>query len=357
MYEDFNSYWCSTKFIKAAAFSKSLQKEKNIVEVIIHTGQHYDNNMSQVFFQELELSFPKYNLGIGNCSHGEMIGQQIIELEKIFLIENPDFVLLYGDTNSTLSGAIIASKLNIPIIHVEAGLRSYNNKMPEEINRILTDHTSNILFAPTQTAENNLISEGVSKDKIHYVGDIMFDAKKIFSNRSRQPKDFNYSFKNNFYLLTIHRQENISDIKRLNIIFDSLRDSQKDFIMPLHPNTRKIIKNHDLVLPSNINIIDPVSYLEMLWLLENCQKVVTDSGGLQKEAYFHNKYCITLREETEWTETVTAGVNVIVGVNKKLILKELNREITETNLFNGTLYGDGDSSKLMISVIKEYFKI
>lgn len=308
------------QFIKAAAVSNKLRK--NHEEVLVHTGQHYDNNMSDIFFDELDIPKPNYNLNIGSGNHGYQTGKMLMELESLYLKEKPDLVLVYGDTNSTLAGALAASKLLIPIAHIEAGLRSFNMKMPEEQNRVLTDHISKYLFAPTDTAIKNLKNENITEN-VFNTGDVMFDAIKLFKEKALETStvliDNNIS-PNEYILSTIHRAENTNDINRLKNIINALNECEKNIVLPLHPRTHKFIKDYGLTINNNIKIIAPVGYLDMINLENNSQKIVTDSGGVQKEAYFLQKPCITMRDETEWIETVENGWNTIVGSNKEKIL-------------------------------------
>lgn len=308
------------QFIKAAAVSNKLRK--NHEEVLVHTGQHYDNNMSDIFFDELGIPKPNYNLNIGSGNHGYQTGKMLMELESLYLNEKPDLVLVYGDTNSTLAGALAASKLLIPIAHIEAGLRSFNMKMPEEQNRVLTDHISKYLFAPTDTAIKNLKNENITEN-VFNTGDVMFDAIKLFKEKALETStvliDNNIS-PNEYILSTIHRAENTNDINRLKNIINALNECEKNIVLPLHPRTHKFIKDYGLTINNNIKIIAPVGYLDMINLENNSQKIVTDSGGVQKEAYFLQKPCITMRDETEWIETVENGWNTIVGSNKEKIL-------------------------------------
>ena len=308
------------QFIKAAAVSNKLRK--NHEEVLVHTGQHYDNNMSDIFFDELGIPKPNYNLNIGSGNHGYQTGNMLIELESLYLKEKPDLVLVYGDTNSTLAGALAASKLLIPVAHIEAGLRSFNMKMPEEQNRVLTDHISKYLFAPTDTAIKNLKNENITEN-VFNTGDVMFDAIKLFKEKALETStvliDNNIS-PNEYILSTIHRAENTNDINRLKNIINALNECEKNIVLPLHPRTHKFIKDYGLTINDNIKIIAPVGYLDMINLENNSQKIVTDSGGVQKEAYFLQKPCITMRDETEWIETVENGWNTIVGSNKEKIL-------------------------------------
>lgn len=338
------------QFIKAAAFSRAIKNYPNIKEVIVHTGQHYDQNMSDIFFQEMDIPTPQYKLNTGGKTHGAMTGQQLEQIEDILILENPDIVLVYGDTNSTLAGALAAVKLHIPVAHVEAGLRSYNRKMPEEINRILTDQISSYLFVPSIKSKQNLINEGISEDKIFIVGDIMYDVSIFYKEKMIKPNWFDELKLRSYALCTIHRAENTDDIKKLKGIFKGLSDSGKDIILPLHPRTLKKIEEHNITIASNINIVQPVGYLEMIWLEVNSDLVITDSGGVQKEAYFHNKFCITLRDETEWVELVENKVNVVVGSNAEAIKESIIRSVSINN--DSLIYGNGDTAVKIIAELK-----
>lgn len=340
------------QFIKAAAFSRALDQIDNIEEIIIHTGQHYDQNMSDIFFEEMNIPKPKYLLQTGGKTHGAMTGQQLEQIENIFLNEKPDLVLVYGDTNSTLAGALAAAKLHIPVAHVEAGLRSFNKKMPEEINRILTDQLSDYLFVPSLLAKKNLLNEGINEEKIFVVGDIMYDVSLYYKEKMIKPTWFDSLNLNNFILCTIHRAENTDDKNKLHNIFEGLSLSNKNIILPLHPRTVNKIKEHEIDIPKNIRIVEPVGYLEMVWLEVHSDLIVTDSGGVQKEAYFHNKYCVTLREETEWVELVENGFNLLVGCNaqeiKNGIIFNLDKHINNENL-----YGTGVTSTLITKILSD----
>ncbi|MBP8063545.1 MAG: UDP-N-acetylglucosamine 2-epimerase (non-hydrolyzing) [Acinetobacter sp.] len=340
------------QFIKAAAFSREIAKHTNISEVIVHTGQHYDQNMSDVFFKEMNIPLPKYKLKTGGKNHGAMTGQQLEKIEEILLTEKPDLVLVYGDTNSTLAGALAATKLHIPIAHVEAGLRSFNKKMPEEINRILTDQVSDYLFVPSVGAKQNLLNEGVGEEKIFVVGDIMYDVSLYYKEKMVKPNWFDSLNLTNFILCTIHRAENTDDAEKLGDIFKGLELSKKDIILPLHPRTVNKIKQYGLDIPQNIRVIEPIGYLEMVWLEVHCDLVVTDSGGVQKEAYFHGKYCVTLREETEWVELVEGGLNRLVGSDFEKI-QWACEQLFEHNPSMG-IYGDGNTARQIIREIEKY---
>ncbi|WP_218697826.1 non-hydrolyzing UDP-N-acetylglucosamine 2-epimerase [Acinetobacter harbinensis] len=341
------------QFIKAAAFSRAIKKYEGVEEIIVHTGQHYDQNMSDVFFKEMDIPLPKYRLHTGGKTHGAMTGQQLEKIEEILLLEKPDIVLVYGDTNSTLAGALAAVKLHIPVAHVEAGLRSYNRKMPEEINRILTDQISSYLFVPSIGARQNLLNEGVNEGKIFVVGDIMYDVSLFYKEKMIKPNWFDSLNLNNFILCTIHRAENTDDAIKLSNIFKGLGLSNKDIILPLHPRTVSKIKEHNISIPSNIKIVEPVGYLEMVWLEVHCDLIVTDSGGVQKEAYFHGKYCVTLREETEWIELVNHGLNKLVGCNDSLIANALC-DFAQSEIDIKNIYGNGSTAYQIIRILEAY---
>ncbi|MEI7474155.1 MAG: UDP-N-acetylglucosamine 2-epimerase (non-hydrolyzing) [bacterium] len=335
------------QFIKAAPVSRELRKQHT--EILVHTGQHYDYNMSDIFFNELNIPKPDYNLEIGSGAHGKQTAEMLIKIEEVLLKEKPDILLVYGDTNSTLAGALAAVKLHIPIAHVEAGLRSFNRIMPEEINRVMTDHISSYLFAPTETAMINLKNEGLL-DNSYNVGDVMYDATlyniNIAEEKSNILKDLDLKIKE-YCLATVHRAENTDTKENLSNIITALIQSEKKIILPIHPRTRKKITEFGLdnLINSadNIVLIDPVGYLDMIVLEKNAEKIVTDSGGVQKEAYFMNVPCITMRTETEWVETVNSQWNKIVGTNKKLIIDALY----DNNIPNAhpDFYGNGNSSK------------
>jgi UDP-GlcNAc3NAcA epimerase len=335
------------QFIKAATISRQIALNNNITEIIVHTGQHYHANMSDVFFKELDLPKPDHHLNIGGNTHGKMTGRQIEAIETILLATKPDWVLVYGDTNSTLSGALAAAKLHIPVAHVEAGLRSFNRKMPEEINRILTDHIATLLFAPSQNAIDNLHHEGFSENRIYSVGDVMYDAALYYRDRSRQPPlDIT---PNKYILATLHRAENVDDAVHLQSIFDGLSHSHYPVILPLHPRTKDKITKLAITVPDIVLCIKPVSYLEMIWLQANANAIATDSGGIQKEAYFFNTPCITFRDETEWVETVAVNANVLVGANTEKIRAALNQlNVTPQD---HALYGDGTAAKKIVNII------
>ncbi|TKC13065.1 UDP-N-acetylglucosamine 2-epimerase (non-hydrolyzing) [Pedobacter polaris] len=341
------------QFIKAAVVSRVIEETEGVSETLIHTGQHFDANMSDVFFEELNIRKPDHQLKIGGGTHGQNTGRMIEAIEAVLIREKPDWVLVYGDTDSTLAGTLAAVKLHIPIAHVEAGLRSYNRRMPEEINRVLTDHAANLLFAPTDTAVHNLNIEGIDSAKVHQVGDVMYDATLYYRKSAKRPSSIGV-IAEGFILCTIHRAENTDDLSRLTRILDGLNVIAKEhtIILPVHPRTAGVIKKMpSLQLNKNIKIIDPVGFLEMHWLLQKCSVVMTDSGGVQKEAFFHRKPCITLRDETEWVELVDAGVNIlaapgtadIVAALKSMIGLEIDEKLN--------LYGDGQTGKRLLEII------
>ncbi|MCF6167811.1 UDP-N-acetylglucosamine 2-epimerase (non-hydrolyzing) [Lutibacter sp.] len=344
------------QFVKAAVLSRVISKHNFIEEVIMHTGQHYDVNMSAIFFSEMEIPTPKYNLEINGLSHGAMTGQMLVKIEEVLEKEKPEAVLVYGDTNSTLAGALAAKKMNIKVIHVEAGLRSFNMKMPEEVNRILTDRISDLLLCPTSIAIQNLQKEGFENFETNVVkcGDIMKDAVSFYGEISAQKSSIISKLElksNNFVLATIHRQENTDSIESLKAIFKGLEEinKQKQVVIPLHPRTKAILDAHNLQY--NITTIAPVGYFDMLELLKNCNLVITDSGGLQKEAFFNNKHCIIAREETEWVELVSNGFAEIVGSNtNKMISAFQNFQNFSTN-FDMELYGNEVGEKIYTEIL------
>lgn len=339
------------QFIKAAALSRAFQAYPQIEEVIIHTGQHYDQNMSEIFFEEMDIPKPKYNLGVGGSTHGAMTGQQLEKIETILMQEKPDLVLVYGDTNSTLAGALAATKLHIPIAHVEAGLRSFNKNMPEEINRILTDHISDFLFAPTENSKQNLIKEGIDEEKIFIVGDIMYDVALFYSERAEKPNWFDSLNLSEFALSTIHRAESTDDATKLADIFEGLCASPIAIILPLHPRTQGKVQEFNITIPKNVYVVEPLGYLQMIWLEKNSQFVITDSGGVQKEAYFHKKHCITLREETEWSELVENGYNTLVGTDSKKVALAVSQKYVTSNFKK--LYGNGDTAERIMEILNK----
>jgi len=345
------------QFIKAGSVSREIIRQKSLgadlEEIIVHTGQHYDANMSDVFFEEMQIPKPNYFLGIGGKTHGAMTGQMIEKIEEVLVKERPEWVVVYGDTNSTLAGTIAASKLHIKIAHIEAGLRSFNMRMPEEVNRILTDRVSSLLFCPTRLAVDNLTNEGFNtwetNAEIILSGDVMQDGAIFYKDFARKPIDINIS--DDFVLCTIHRAENTDNATRLNNIVSALNEiaEEKQVILPLHPRTKSVLEQGGYDV-SNLTIIDPVGYLNMVWLIDHCSLVVTDSGGLQKEAFFFAKPCITMRDETEWVELVDNGFNVIVGANKEKIIDAYS-ESNITSNYDMDLYGLGKASRIILEKI------
>lgn len=346
------------QFIKASAVSRIIRENYPgiIEEVVVHTGQHYDRNMSQVFFNELGIPDPDYNLNICGGQHGEMTGRMIESIETVLTEENPDCLLTYGDTNSTLAGAIAAVKLHIPIAHVEAGLRSFNNRMPEEINRVLVDRISTLLFCPTETAVDNLKSEGI-RSGVYNVGDVMFDAALFYAEHARNSSTILNKLNlepGNFTLATCHRAENTDDRKRLLEILSGFRNIARHMpvVLPLHPRTRKMILQYNLSdYLESLEVSDPLSYVDMLALEQSAMCILTDSGGIQKEAFFYNTPCITLRDETEWVETVDAGCNVLIGADSESIFTEWKDIGTKTIYQTSMPYGSGNASKEIIDKI------
>lgn len=365
------------QIIKAAALSRAIKNNfsSQITEIIVHTGQHYDDNMSQVFFDELEIPLPNYNLNVGSGNHGKQTATMISAIEDVLLIEKPNAIVLYGDTNSTLAGAMAASKIHIPVIHIEAGLRSFNKSMPEEINRIMCDHVSTLLFSPTKTGFNNLIQEGflsqnnapysIDNPKIYHCGDVMFDNSLFFSKISDVKTSIinDLKLKNNgFILATIHRNNNTDEPIRLNALFKSLNDisinHQLQIVLPLHPRTSNLLDRNlskDLAeairLNSNFKIISPVSFLEMLALEKNCCLVMTDSGGVQKEAFYFEKPCVILRPETEWIELLENGAALIADADENKIKFSFEQLIAKKDLSFPKLYGDGNAAVFICSEI------
>mgnify|MGYP003777275081 CR=1 FL=1 len=352
------------QFIKAAIVSLELQKYKTISEILVHTGQHYDSNMSDIFFKELGISRPDYNLGIGSAPQGVQTGKMLGALENIMIKESPDCVIVYGDTNSTLAGALAAVKLHIPVAHVEAGLRSFNRKMPEEINRIVTDHVSDLLFAPTEVAVNNLMNEGFEKDKVHLVGDVMYDAALFYGERAKfsshilEELGLNYR---KYILATIHRAENTDSTVRLKYIFGALTEIAEEIpvILPLHPRTKTALEAIGLfeTVLQSIQVVEPVGYLDMVMLEKNAALIVTDSGGVQKEAFFHRVPCITLRDETEWVELVDIGWNKVVPpMDPFAIVEAIKGTLVVHNGLDASPYDEGTASRKIVECILKFIR-
>lgn len=340
------------QFIKAAVVSRVIKDLKGVEEIIVHTGQHFDPNMSDVFFDQMDIPRPHYQLNIASLSHGAMTGRMLESIEIVLLKELPDWVLVYGDTNSTLAGSLAASKLHIKVAHVEAGLRSFNMRMPEEQNRILTDKLSTILFCPTAAAKKNLLNEGYAdvKNYIQVVGDVMFDAAKFYAQRSQRPTELpEYIESGRFVLATIHRAENTNDLSRLEALVDSLNEIHKiePVIVPLHPRTKKILETNNISV--SFLILEPIGYFEMIYLLQNCSLVVSDSGGVQKEAYFFKKPCLVTRDETEWIELLEHGSNYLVGVDKTKILSAFEKTKSTNVDYSIPFYGNGHCAEEIVS--------
>lgn len=371
------------QIIKASAISRAIRKHYSdkISEIILHTGQHYDKEMSEVFFDELEIHKPHYNLGVGSAGHGRQTSLMITGIEEILLKEKPNGVLLYGDTNSTLAGALAASKLHYPVIHIEAGLRSFNKTMPEELNRIMSDHASTLLFAPTNAAFKNLMAEGfrpensppytINNPKIYLTGDIMYDNTLFFAGLADKKKTKYLEHlsleKNNYVLVTVHRDTNTDDIVRLREILITLKRLAEEnnivLVMPLHPRTIVSLKTRlkelfiELSNCRHIKIIPPVSFLEMILLEKNCRMIVTDSGGVQKESHFFKKPCIVLRDETEWIELVNNGTAKLVGADPERIKTEfLSFMESHLNLEFPGFYGDGKTAEFILNEILLMFE-
>ncbi len=342
------------QFIKAAVVSRALKSQDIIHEMIVHTGQHYDENMSQIFFSEMGIPEPAYNLTIRETNHGAMTGKMITGLEEIFLKEKPALVLVYGDTNSTLAAALAAVKLHIPVAHVEAGLRSFNRAMPEEINRMLTDKISRFLFCPTETAIQNLQKEGFENNfhTIENTGDVMLDAAKYYFNKTNSSavQKF-YSGKRKFILATIHRPENTNSVEKMQAIIQALNTLHKDVevILPLHPGTKKLLSAYGII--TNFTTIEPVGYFDMLQLINQSSLIITDSGGLQKESYFFNKFCITLREETEWVELIENGFSFLAGADDEKIIRMAQVFLSKPFPLSSALYGDGLAGEKIVRTL------
>ena len=347
------------QFIKAIALSVAAAQSDDVEEVLLHTGQHYDDNMSEVFFRDLGLPNPKYRLNIGGGSHGEMTGRQLMAIEETLVQEKPDVLLVYGDTNSTLAGALAAAKMHIPVAHVEAGLRSFNKRMPEELNRILTDHVSRWLFAPTQAAVDNLEREHVAGAGVHLVGDVMYDVARLFIDNPKHRTDIAGRLglkQGNYTIATLHRQENTDDPARLTAILGALaaHADKQPVVLPIHPRTAKMVRQNPAAdaLLSRLIVIEPVGFFDMATLLSGAALAVTDSGGLQKEAYFHQIPCVTVRDETEWVELVDMGWNRLpVSLEKDAILDAIDKATVPSGKDTAP-YGAGDSATRILNVLR-----
>jgi len=342
------------QFIKAAALSREIAKHSSITEILVHTGQHYDSNMSDVFFRELEIPRPDYNLSVANLNHGAMTGRMLEGIEQVILKEKPDIVIVYGDTNSTLAGALASKKLHVKLAHVEAGLRSFDMKMPEEMNRILTDRISDLLFCPTEQSVKNLKAEGFENFgcQIFQTGDIMYDAALYYAKKAEQmPEIVEKIPQEKYALCTIHRAENTDNPERLKSIFSALDIINKDIkiILPLHPRTKAILEREKI--STNVSLIAPVGYLEMTQLTQNSELAITDSGGLQKESYFFGKKCLVLRDTTEWIELVDNGYAMLGGFEKQTILKIFSDLQAQKNDVTLNLYGSGSAADEILDKI------
>jgi UDP-GlcNAc3NAcA epimerase len=344
------------QFIKAAVVSRAF-KAAGMQEVIIHTGQHYDANMSDVFFDELEIPRPDFNLGIGGGTHGQNTGRMVEAIEKVILDDRPDMLMVYGDTDSTLAGALAAVKLHIPVAHVEAGLRSFNRRMPEEINRILTDHCAELLLAPTETAMKHLSDEGIPSDRCKNTGDVMYDAALFYGVKAEDKSDIldKLNLESKGYILsTVHRAENTDSALRLASIFEGFADSGLPVVLPLHPRTKARIATHGIEIPETVKLIEPVGYLDMVMLEKKATALATDSGGVQKEAFFHGVPCITLRDETEWVELVNAGWNRIVPTGNAGELSKALRDAPGSRGKDVSPYGNGKAGEAIVRAITEH---
>jgi UDP-GlcNAc3NAcA epimerase len=371
------------QIIKASAISRAIRKNftESITEILVHTGQHYDKELSEVFFDELEIHKPDFNLGVGSAGHGKQTSMMITGIEEVLISEHPDCIVVYGDTNSTLAGSLAASKLHFPVIHIEAGLRSFNKTMPEELNRIMSDHSSTLLFAPTNAAFKNLMHEGfrpensppytIDNPKIYLTGDIMYDNSLFYADLAEKKKIFFLESlgleRDNFVLVTIHRDANTDDPVRLERIFVTLKEQAEKsniiLVMPLHPRTLISLKGklpdlyNDLCNSPFIKLVPPVSYLEMILLEKNCKMIITDSGGVQKESHFFKKPCIILRKETEWIELVNNGTSVLVDANPEQLGREFQRLMgAHTELEYPGFYGDGKAAEFILSEILLLFE-
>lgn len=343
------------QLIKAAALSRRIAQSTCLQEVIINTGQHFADNMCKVFFDELNIPAPAYDLAVSSLTHGAMTGRMLEKIEPILLQHKPDAVLVYGDTNSTLAGALTAAKLQIPVAHVEAGLRSRNMTMPEEINRLLTDRVSQWLFCPTANAVMNLRKEGIERDgtTVINVGDVMLDAAILFGEHARRPEYNNIP--DSFALATIHRAENTDNVNTLSKLVELVASISHELpvVIPLHPRTRSAMNNCGLEFNPSVVTIEPVGYLEMLWLLQKCSLVLTDSGGLQKEAFFFKRPCITLRKETEWQELVDCGCNILVGADQLAAESAFNVFRQHKDIkYDNSMYGAGKACNRIVKTLK-----
>jgi len=341
------------QFIKASPVSAVLRRRHR--EVLVHTGQHYDEEMSASFFRTLRIPDPDYNLGIGSGTHGEQTGRMLIEIEKVLVAEAPDLVLTYGDTNSTIAGALAAAKLHLPLAHVEAGLRSHNRLMPEEINRVVADHLSTYLFCPTEAAVTQLAAEGI-RSGVHLVGDVMYDVALATAQEARQRDTIARLglSKGEYLLCTVHRPQNTDDARNLRAIVEALAECGQTVVFPVHPRTKTALEAKGLAkgLPERLVLTEPLDYLDFQCLLMGARKVLTDSGGVQKEAYFFGVTCITLRDETEWMETVEDGWNVLVGADKEEILHAIERFAPRGTKQKS--FGDGHAAEKVVEILSAH---
>jgi UDP-N-acetylglucosamine 2-epimerase len=337
------------QFIKAAPVSRVLRRQHE--EFLLHTGQHYDDEMSDLFFRQLQIPAPDQNLEVGSGRHGAQTGAMLAGIESVAIDQRPDWLIVYGDTNSTLAAALVGAKLNIPVAHVEAGLRSFDRRMPEEVNRVVADHVATLLLCPTETAVRNLEREGITSGA-SMVGDVMFDAfqqnVQVAQKSSGILVDLGLE-PNGYHLLTVHRAENVDQPDLLEAILRGVADSGRRVIFPVHPRTRAVLKSTAMKVPGNVTLIDPIGYLEILVLEENAEAIVTDSGGVQKEAYFAGRPCITLRTTTEWTETVEAGWNVLVGTDSAAIARAMRGFRPEGP--RPELFGDGHAAERVVEAL------
>jgi UDP-GlcNAc3NAcA epimerase len=333
-----------------------MASQPRIRDILIHTGQHFDDNMSEIFFRDLEIPKPEHHLGIGGGTHGQNTGRMVEKIETVLLAEKPDRVVVYGDTDSTLAGALAAVKLGIPLAHVEAGLRSFNRRMPEEINRVLTDHAADLLFAPTGTAVENLAAEGIRGSRVRQVGDVMYDATLFFRDRARRPNQVRLEHGGAFVLCTIHRAENTDDPHRLSAIVRLVNRvaATLPVVLPLHPRTAHALENPVVEkFSKGVQVTPPLGFLETAWLLRHCRLLLTDSGGMQKEAYFHGKPCVTLREETEWVELVKIGANRLVSPESGDALVTIHQAMETAISSTANLYGDGRAGNQIVRDLLE----
>lgn len=348
------------QFIKAAIVSRHIEQSKNIKQITVHTGQHYDENMSEIFFREMNIASPEINLMIGSGSHGQQTGRMMEALETVIVREKPQALMVYGDTNSTLAGALAAAKLAIPIIHIEAGLRSFDRKMPEEINRILTDHVADLLFTPTKTADANLLAEGIAADKIINCGDVMFDAALYYGNIAERTSHITELLdltSKEFILCTIHRAENTDDPVRLRILFDALLRIANEYpvVFPIHPRTKAALKINNIETSGSqrLIVIEPVGYMDMVKLERHASLILTDSGGVQKEAYFHGVNCIVLRDSTEWVELLEMGwTHLCPPTQPEMILDTIYKHLG-TKGRSGVPFGKGNSGEIITQILCE----